>query len=350
LVVFTGVINAEGFIRHSRIYAGNKADTTTLEDMLLDLQAHAPVSGKQTVVIDAGIADEQNLALITTKGFDYVCVSRHRLNEYPFDKEEKKIVEFTERGKNTVTLKTFRPEGYQDTWLYVQSQAKRTKEQSMDTKLRERFEEELTNIQTALSKKGGTKRIDKVWERIGRVKERHNRVSAKYEISVKQQDGKALSIMWERKQQAKSKEDKTQGVYFIRTSYKDPSEQELWQVYNTIREVESTFRSLKSDLQIRPVHHQNDERIQAHIYLTLLAYQLVNTIRHMLKEKGIHYDWKNIVRIMNTQTIQTIILPTDKKTIHLRKPSKPIKEVQNIYIATNCQHTQKAIKKYVVYH
>lgn len=350
LVVFTGVINAEGFIRHSRIYAGNKADSTTLEDMLLDLQAHAPASGKQTVVIDAGIADEPNLALITAKGFDYVCVSRHRLNEYPFDNEEKKIVEFTERGKKTVTLKTFRPKGYQDTWLYVQSQAKRTKEQSMDTKLRERFEEELTNIETALSKKGGTKRIDKVWERIGRVKERHNRVSAKYEISVKQLGGKAQQIMWERKQETKSKEDKTEGVYFIRTSYKDPSEKELWQVYNTIREVESTFRSLKSDLQIRPVHHQNDERIQAHIYLTLLAYQLVNTIRHMLKEKGIHYDWKNIVRIMNTQTVQTIILPTDKKTIHLRKPAKPIKEVQNIYNATNCQHTQKAIKKYVVYH
>ena len=121
-------------------------------------------------------------------------------------------------------------------------------------------------------------------------------------------------------------------------------------MYNTIREVESTFRCLKSDLQIRPVHHQNDERIEAHIYLTILAYQLVNTIRYMLKEQGLHYDWKNIVRIMNTQTIQTIILPTDKKTIHLRKPSKPIQEVQEIYTATKCEDTQKPIKKYVVYH
>jgi DhnA family fructose-bisphosphate aldolase class Ia len=73
----------------------------------------------------------------------------------------------------------------------------------------------------------------------------------------------------------------------------------------------------------------------------------------MLKEQGINYDWKNIVRIMNTQTIQTIILPTDKKTIHLRKPSKPIQEVQEvqeIYTATRSEDTQKPIKKYVVYH
>jgi len=350
LVVFTGVINGEGFIRHSRIYEGNKADIATMADMLADLQGHASTRGKQTVVLDAGIASERNLALIREKGHDYVCVSRRRLNDYPFDEKEKKVVALTERGKGRVSLRIFKPEGYNDTWLYVQSQAKRRKEQSMNGKLRERFEEELANIEAALHKKGGTKRIDKVWERIGRAKERHNRVSSGYEVSLEQKDRKAISMKWREKEHKKSKEDKTKGVYFIRTSYTDPSEEQLWQVYNTIREVEATFRSLKSDLHIRPVHHQNDERIEAHIYLTILAYQLVNTIRHMLKEKGLHYDWNNITRIMSTQTIQTLVLPTDKKTIHLRKPGKPIKEAQEIYTATACQQTQKPIKKYVVYH
>lgn len=349
-VVFTGVINAEGFIRDSRIYEGNKADTTTLEQMLCDLQRNTPAGSKQTVVMDAGIASEDNLALVRKKGLDYVCVSRHRLNDYPYEAAEKSVTALTERGKSSVSLGVFQPKGYQDTWLYVQSEAKRKKEQSMDSKLSERFEQELVNIASALNKKGGTKLIHKVWERIGRVKERHNRISFNYEVRVEQQDGKAISMTWEKQSPKKSKEDKTKGVYFIRTSYKNPSEEELWQAYNTIREVEATFRCLKSDLQIRPIHHQNDERVEAHIYLTILAYQLVNTIRHMLKEKGINHSWPNIVRIMNTQTIQTVILPTDKKTIHLRKPGKPISEVQEIYTATACQHTQKHIKKYVVYH
>lgn len=349
-VVFTGVINAEGFIRHSRIYEGNKADTTTLEDMLADLQRHTPQTSKQTVVLDAGIASEDNLALIREKGHDYVCVSRQRLNDYPYDHQAKQVVVATDKGQSSVSLGVFHPDGYEDTWLYVQSEAKRRKEQSMDSKLSERFEEELSNIGSALDKKGGTKQIHKVWERIGRVKERHNRVAAQYQINVEEQEGKAIRMTWEKQPPKKSKKDKTNGVYFIRTSYKDPSEEELWQVYNTIREVESTFRCLKSDLQIRPVHHQNDERVEAHIYLTMLAYQLVNTIRHMLKQEGIHHDWRNIVRIMATQTIQTIELPTDKKNIHLRKPAKPIKEVQAIYNATGCEQTQKPIKKYVVYH
>jgi hypothetical protein len=70
----------------------------------------------------------------------------------------------------------------------------------------------------------------------------------------------------------------------------------------------------------------------------------------MLKQKDINYDWKNIIRIMSTQKIQTLKLPTDKKVMHIRKPSTPITEARQIYDATNCKHTQSAVKKYVVYH
>ncbi|MFN2431111.1 MAG: transposase, partial [Cryomorphaceae bacterium] len=200
-----------------------------------------------------------------------------------------------------------------------------------------------------LHKKGGTKKVNKVWERIGRSKEKNKHVSSKYTIGLTEQNGLATALTWSLKK-SKAGNDKTKGVYFIRTNIDRPKEKELWQIYNTIRDVESTFRCLKSDLNIRPVHHQNDTRVEAHIYQTILAYQLVNTIRHMLKGKGIHRDWTNVVRIMNTQSIQTLELPTDKKEIHLRKPSKPIKEAQEIYSATNCTQTQTAVKKYVVYH
>ena len=234
--------------------------------------------------------------------------------------------------------------------MYVQSDAKRKKESSMAQKLTERFEAELRTIDGALSKKGGTKKLEKVWERIGRAKQKHPRASGQYKVEVDHNNkGVATRLRWKRKE-SPIRREKKKGVYFIRTSYKDPNEKELWDIYNTIREVESTFRCLKTDLRIRPVHHQKDERVEAHIYLTLLAYQLVNTIRHMLKAKGIYHDWANIKRIMATHTVQTIELPTNSKTIHLRKPSKPIEEVQQIYHATGCTETQKTTRKYVVYH
>jgi len=348
-VVFTGVINAQGFIRHSRIYGGNTSDTATLSDMIKDLEQYSNSQVQQTVVIDAGIATEDNLTLLNSKGYKYVCVSRKRLKDYELDHQQEKVIQFTDRDKNKVELSIFEPAGHTDKWMYVQSQAKRRKEQSMDVKLKERFIQDLTSIKNAIAKKGGTKRIEKVWERIGRVKQKHNRVSARYEIEVEQEAGIAKQVSWTEKQ-IKVKDDKAQGVYFIRTNYSDPTEKQLWNIYNTIREVESTFRCLKSDLQIRPIHHQNDSRIESHIYLTILSYQLVNTIRYMLKNENIHYDWHNIKRIMSTHTIQTIELPTDKKVIHLRKPSKPNEQVQQIYNATQATRTQTAVKKYVVYH
>jgi len=348
LVVFTGVINAQGFIRHSRIYQGNKTDCSTLEQMIKDLKKHSP-KGKQTIVIDAGIATEENLDYIKSQKLQYVCVSRKRLKQYPVDALKSKTIELTNRGKNKVELAIFKPEGFEDTWMYVQSDAKRNKEHSMSEKLKERFEQDLQKIKDSLAKKRGIKQINKVHERIGRLKQKHRAIASQYIIEVEQDLGKATAINYTIKEN-KIQSDKEKGVYFIRTNIENPQQSDLWQIYNTIREVESTFRCLKSDLNIRPIHHQNDERIKAHIYQTILAYQLVNTIRLMLKQNEITMDWNNIVRIMNTQTIQTIELPTDKKIIHIRKPSKPIKEAKQIYDACKCSNTQKAFKVNVVYH
>jgi hypothetical protein len=349
LVVFSGVVNSQGFIRHSRIYEGNKSDMATISDMIKDLEEHSSPDVQHTIVIDAGIATDSNLEEIDRKGYRYVCVSKKRIKDYPVDTSEPKTIKLTDRGKNEVELSIFKPAGYNDTWMYVESEAKRKKEASMNLKLRQAFEEDLDSIKSAFSKKGGTKLINKVWERIGRAKQKHNRVSARYKLEVTEKEGKAIDLTWTITEN-KIKDDKSKGVYFIRTNYQKTEEGELWDIYNTIREVEATFRSLKSDLNLRPVHHQNDERIEAHLYLTMIAYQLVNTIRYMLKQKDINYDWKNIIRIMSTQKIQTLKLPTDKKVMHIRKPSTPITEARQIYDATNCKHTQSAVKKYVVYH
>jgi len=116
-----------------------------------------------------------------------------------------------------VELAVFNPKGYDDTWMYVQSEAKRKKETSMNDKLAQRFEEELNTIKKALTTKGGTKKINKVWERIGRAKEKHNKVSANYRIEVTETKGVATELRWSI-QIKKNKEDKQKGVYFIKES------------------------------------------------------------------------------------------------------------------------------------
>ena len=219
----------------------------------------------------------------------------------------------------------------------------------MTIKLCDRFEQELQSIDNALHKKGGTKKLEKVWERIGRCKEKNRNVSGRYIIEVNDKYGKATEIKWTKKQ-AKEKSDSKHGVYFIRTNIENPTEQMLWDTYNIVREVEASFKCLKSDLHIRPEHHQKDDRIESHIYLTTLAYQLVNSIRHMLKDKNINHNWSNIIRIMNTQNLQDVELPMKTKTLRITTSSKPIEKACEIYKATNTKSMIKRKQKYVVYH
>lgn len=347
-VVFTGIINSSGFIRHSRIYEGNKADIATVEDMLTDLEAHNNNTKGKIIVMDAGFASEENLKFLDDNSYKYICVSRQRLNDDVINKiESKHVVE--DRLGNNIELAVFDHPKFNDTWMYVKSQQKRIKEESITIKLCDRFEQELQAMADGLHKKGTTKKIEKVWERIGRCRERNRNVSGRYIIDVMELNGKASEIKWTKKQ-AKAESDHKHGVYFIRTNIKNPTEQMLWDTYNIVREVEASFRCLKSDLHIRPVHHQKDDRIESHIYLTTLAYQLVNSIRHMLKDKGIKHSWTNIVRIMNTQSLQDVVLPMKTKTLKITTSSKPIQSALEIYKATDTKSMIIRKQKYVVYH
>lgn len=152
-VVFTGVINAQGFIRYSRVYDGNTADIATLPDMVADLKKHSGSVKGKTVVIDAGFASEENLGFLVAEGLHYVCVSRKRLKDYPLDKAEG-VHRITDRRKNPIELLVFTPEGFKDTWMYVKSEQKRVKEQSMGDKLSQCFEQELEGLAAGLKKKG----------------------------------------------------------------------------------------------------------------------------------------------------------------------------------------------------
>ncbi|MDR0795679.1 MAG: transposase [Tannerella sp.] len=141
----------------------------------------------------------------------------------------------------------------------------------------------------------------------------------------------------------------THGIYFLRSSIDEPNEQLVWTIYNCIREIESSIRCLKSDLDLRPIFHKTDEASKAHIHLGLMAYWIVNTIRYQLKGKGITSDWRELLRVMNTQKCVTTAMDTDKgQRITIRRCSKPETKVALIYDALQMKHAPFIRKKSVV--
>ncbi len=346
LVTLALVVNIEGFVKYSKIYRGNIGETTTLESMLNELSTQTSITGrKPMVVMDAGIATEDNLQMLRSKGYDYLCVTRSKLKDYKAVKDQGNPVIITDKRKSPVELLLVEKEGIEDTLLYVRSERKAIKELSMNESFTSHFVTGLTQILQGIQNKGGTKKAEKVWERIGRLKEKYPSAHRFFEIQVSTEKGVVKDLTWNRMIPVSRK---AEGVYFLRTSIKEIDEVTFWNIYNTIREIESSFRTLKCDLEIRPVFHQSDENTMAHLFLAVLAYQMVNTIRYQLKAKNIHHDWSHIVRIMNTQKAATVTMQ-DKEDlkIYIRKCSKPEAKASEIYDALGYKH-QPWFKKSVL--
>lgn len=337
LLVLALCINAEGFIRYSSILAGNTADPDSLPNMIDTLSSKTRVpsgngSQKTLVVIDAGIATEDNLEKIKSKGYNYLCVSRRRLTDYELA-DDMKTVTVLDSRKQTVSLREVKREADGDYYLEINSPGKALKESSMNRKFKERFELELAKARESLGKPRGKKNYEKVIERVGRAIGKYPSIAKYYVIEYERDEANKENmkdISW-RIAQPESV-DKDNGMYFLRTNVDKIDEKTTWNYYNLIREIECTNRQLKTDLNLRPIYHQKDKASDAHLFLGLLAYWIVNTIRHKLKGHGETCYWTEIVRRMSTQkAVTTEATNALGEKVLMRLCSEPTKVAGDIY-------------------
>jgi hypothetical protein len=359
------------------VLEGNMNDAASLEGMINKLRVKTSSAARKAIVVmDAGIATEANLKMIKEKGYDCLCVSRSSMKNCLLC-EDASPVYVTDRKKQKIMLEKVSSPDSEDYYLKVESEARRQKECSMNSRFQSGFESGLGKIAAGLLKKGGVKQEDKVYERIGRLKQKYPSIHRYYGISyevetetVKKRSSKEAiekrtvkSVSWKVREEMEV--NKRSGIYFLRTSLQD-TEKILWQTYNTIREIEATNRVLKTDPDLRPIYRKKDESAMAHLHLGIPAYRAVNTIRYQLKKKeepgrtlepaeeetdnSIHFQWKETVRIMNTQ--KAVTTPAQNKAdevIMIRKCSEPSEKVKAIYDKLNYRHTPFKKKKFVVH-
>lgn len=331
LIVLAVVVNVEGFLKYSDIFEGNTSDPITLKMIIPKLNNQIGyMHNKPVVVMDAGIATEGNIQYLKGQGYPYLCVARSTLKDYKADPKDIPI-KITDKKNQAIELQKVEKENDPDNYLWVKSQAKALKENSMHNQFAERFEQGIRAIANGILKKGGTKKLEKVWERIGKLKQKYPSVHNYYKIEIIDNGkGTATSLSYEKKEDILF--DDKAGVYFLRTSLDWTDEKTIWTIYNAIREIEYTFRVLKTDLDLRPIFHKTDEASMAHLHLGLLAYWLVSTIRYQLKQKSYCHDWKEIVRVMNTQKLVTTSVEKENgDKIVIRQCSEPNAKAKDIY-------------------
>lgn len=311
------VLDASGFVRRSEVFEGNVSEGKTLAGMLEGLEAPAGA----LVVMDRGIATEENLQWLRQSGYRYLVVSRERRRRFDSDK----AVELTNASGECLHLEKTLSEDGQEVRLYCHSERRALKESAINERFTQRFEQALEKLAEGLSRPRTTKRLDKLHERIGRLKANSAGVGQHYEIElVADEQGKnAVALNYRRKPQEGTALTHP-GVYCLRSSETDWDEQKLWRTYIMLTDLEAVFRCLKSELGLRPVFHHKELRADGHLFITVLAYQFVQIIRKHLQERQNHSSWQSLRRQLGAQVrVTAVFARPDGHTLHVRKATRP---------------------------
>ena len=346
------MLDASGFVRRSQVFAGNVSEPHTLAEMLSALQAPKGA----LVVMDRGIATEDRITWLAAQGYRYLVVSRER--KRTFDLASAMTV--TTATQQSVHLHKVLSEDGQEARLYCYSEAREQKEKAIAERLAKRFENALTTLSEGLSRPRTQKRIDKIWQRIGRLKEKSRGVAQHYDIDVtSSEDGtQALAITWRRQLEdcASCRSLSVNGsmlthpgVYCLRSNQTDWDEETLWRTYITLTDLEAVFRSLKSELGLRPIYHHKALRTEGHLFITVIAYQLVQVIRRRLRQHGQHESWTLLRRILNgQQRITATFRRDDQCALHVRKATVAEPAQREIYQALGISGTPGGIQKTII--
>jgi transposase len=312
LVALGMIIDECGFAKYSQLFAGNQYEGETLEGMIEELGCQLPDTVRdKTVVVDAGIATEENIGWLKEKKYHYVVVNR---GNPPFEEEYEGMEVIREDEGKGIRLEVKRYEHEGEVYVLCRSEQKVAKERSMRTRVEQLFVERLEYHRKGLRLPNRRKKYGKVVEVVGRLKEKYPKASKLYTVEVIPEEGKAgdnpslvaVDIVWEKKEGLYEEQTSREGSYVLRTDRVDLSDKEIWETYNVPRQIEYAFKSMKSCLGLRPNFHQVEERVDTHMFISVLAYHLLHIIEYRLRHKGDHRSWHTIRNILKTHERLTI--------------------------------------------
>ena len=328
------VLDEMGFPRSSEILPGNVGEAKTLEAALESLEeVHGcrDPNNRPTVVMDAGIATDDNLQLLKENGYDWICIFRG-VRKTPPDHAQDSMLRTM--AKHLVEAWRISDEDADELKLYARSEGRRQTEASILAR-RSKLKAELQSLHDGLSLPQRMKRHDRILEKIGRLKERYSGIASQYKITIERTGDTATAVRFKRQDKV-DVADAAAGSCVLRTNHTDWEAEKILRTYWRLTDLENTFRQLKSELGMRPISHNTDARIGAHLFITVLAYHAAHLIRTRLRDAGINLRWDTIRNRMEpwrrvTTRFQT---PTGQQVV-VRQDERPSHEVTTLARVAN---------------
>ena len=331
-------VNRDGFPLAHEVYAGNRHDSTTLESMLKALDKRIGLQAGQTVVVDRGMAGEENVKQITSWKLHYLVAEPYGargdwVEEFESDTDFEEVKRENSptnpfQRKSTVRVKMRQVDG--ETHVLCLSSERQEKDRAIRQAHEKKLLVDLEKLAKRVTKgKGRGTKPAEVAESIGRLKERYSRVARYYHMVY---DSEKKTFQYHLDEAKRKQAEKLDGSYLLKTDRQDLTADEAWRIYTLLTRAEAAFRTLKSPLRERPVFHHKEGRVEGHIFLCVLAYHLLISIEKTLLDAGVHTSWETVRETLKTHQINTIVLPTDGGlTLRIRQGSTPESTHRELY-------------------
>jgi len=338
-LVIALIVNNEGFPFSYETFDGNRTDVSTMETILRMVERKYG-KARRIWVFDRGIVSEENLAAIRKRGGQYLTgTPRSQMKRF----EEELLKEDWTRVRAEVEVKKVAiPQG-EETYILCRTSGRKEKEKAIRNRFSNSMETALKGLEKAIVT-GRLKDRNKMERRLGKIQARHPQVNDLYDLELRD-TAEGVRLFWQIKEDRRNWRESREGAYLLRTNLTADTAEELWSKYMQLTEAEASFRALKSELSVRPLFHQLEPRVKAHVMVAFLGYALWVTLKHLLKrrpaivpapsESGVDnvqpMSPMRTIALLSTLQSADIVLPTtDGREIRLRRITEPTAEQKSL--------------------
>jgi transposase len=338
-LVIALIVNSEGFPFSYETFNGNRADVSTME-VILRMVERKYGKARRIWVFDRGIVSEANLEAIRKRGGQYlVGTPRSKMKEF----EAELVKDDWQQVRPEVEVKRVAIPGGEETYILCRTAGRKEKEKAIRTRFSSRMESALSNLGRQIEL-GRIKDRFKMERRLGRIEANHPQVNDLYEVALRDTPA-GVRLDWRMKPDKKNWRDAREGAYILRTNLPSDNAADLWTKYIQLTEAEAAFRALKSELSIRPLFHQLEHRVKAHVLVAFLGYAMWVTLKHLLKRRSAIVPnecsiadkpvpglspMKALALLSTLQSADIILPTTDGREIRLRRITEPSPEQKSL--------------------
>jgi transposase len=299
------VVSKDGMPVGYEVFEGNRTDVTTLREIVETMESRYGKADRIWVG-DRGMMSKKNVEFLKSGDRRYIIgAAKASLKQF----EKALLGEDWRQIREGLEVKLCQsPEGEGEVYILCRSRDRRKKEAAMHRRFEERIEKELQKIQASCEKRKWKKEV--IDRRVGRVLGANSRAAGLFEVEVTEESDDRVAITWQKKEAWREWATLSEGCYLLRSNVTDWSSEDLWKAYIQLTEAEAAFRIEKSDLRIRPIWHQREDRVLAHILVCFLAYVLWKTLSQMVRAAGLGDEPRRVLHELGKINMVDVVLPT----------------------------------------